>query len=249
MAKILVLAKSGFGKTTSIGKVEAIGNKGLEPKDTYLISSTSKPLPFPKSKVLYPLTNLQYLDTRGTVDVKSLSSGKRVVSNVPGTVTAVLQALVNSPFKNIVLDDFNYLMQDWYMDNALATGWDGPKKIGYFIGQIFKAIETLDVAGKNIFVLAHGEEEKSEGDQRVYVKMKTTGKMVDSYVTPEGKFDVVLLGVSSFNSSEKRVCKNFLTNENEFYSSAKSPIGMFDKEFIPNDLGIVVDKLKEYYGE
>lgn len=54
----------------------------------------------------------------------------------------------------------------------------GPKKIGFFMGKIFKAIEALDKAGKNIFVLAHGEEEKSEGDGRTHVKMKTTGKMV-----------------------------------------------------------------------
>lgn len=46
------------------------------------------------------------------------------------------------------------------------------------MGKIFKAIEALDKAGKNIFVLAHGEEEKSEGDGRTHVKMKTTGKMV-----------------------------------------------------------------------
>ena len=42
--------------------------------------------------------------------------------------------------------------------------------------------------------------------------------------------------------------KEFLTNENEQYSSAKSPIGMFDKQFIPNDLGYITDKIAEYYG-
>lgn len=67
-------------------------------------------------------------------------------------------------------------------------------------------------------------------------------------MTPEGKFDVTLLGVSRFDSTEKKIMKEFLTNENEMYSSAKSPIGMFDKQFIPNDLGHVVEKIAEYYG-
>lgn len=29
---------------------------------------------------------------------------------------------------------------------------------------------------------------------------------------------------------------------------AKSPEGMFDKDFIPNDLGLVVKAMNEYYG-
>jgi hypothetical protein len=157
-----------------------------------------------------------------------------------------LLALIASPYKNVALDDFNYLMQDWYMDNALSKGWDAPKTIGFFMGKIFNAIEKLDAAGKNVFVLAHGEA-VANPDGRTYFKLKTTGKMVDEYITPEGKFDVVLVGVSSYDNTKKQVIKQFLTNENEFYSSAKSPFGMFEDKFIPNDLGIVVKKIKEYY--
>ena len=46
MAKILILAKSGFGKSTSIGEIPELGIKGLDPKETYLISCVNKPLPF-----------------------------------------------------------------------------------------------------------------------------------------------------------------------------------------------------------
>ena len=70
----------------------------------------------------------------------------------------------------------------------------------------------------------------------------------DEYVTPEGKFDITLLGVSRFDSTEKKVIKEYITNENEQYSSAKSPVGMFEDLKIPNDLGLVVDKVNEYYG-
>lgn len=69
----------------------------------------------------------------------------------------------------------------------------------------------------------------------------------DSYITPEGKFDVVLLGHSRFDSSSKEIFKEFLTNETEHYSSAKSPIGMFEELEIPNDLGLVLQKINEYY--
>ena len=39
--KALVLAKSGFGKSTSIGEIPELGLKGLDPKITYLIVLTN----------------------------------------------------------------------------------------------------------------------------------------------------------------------------------------------------------------
>lgn len=239
MSKVLVLAQSGFGKSTSIGKTEneelGISIKGLDPANTYIISVTSKDLPFRGSKKMFPVA-----------PISNLKDGRRVICNNAVDVEAVLQFLKGSPIKNIVIDDFNYLMQDWYMDNALAKGWEAPKQIGYFMGKIFTAIEQLDSVGKNVFVLAHGEP-VPQGDGRTYLKMKTTGKMVDDYVTPEGKFDITLLGISKYDAIQKKVVKEYLTNENEMYSSAKSAPGMFDTLFIPNDLGIVEQQLESYY--
>ena len=94
--------------------------------------------------------------------------------------------------------------------------------------------------------MAHGEP-SLKPDGRTYLKMKTTGNMVDSYITPEGKFDVVLLGISQYNSGLKKVTKQYLTNENEYYSSAKSAPGMFEDLLIPNDLGLVEEKINQYY--
>lgn len=172
MSKILVLAPSGFGKSTSIGQTEdearGISIKGLNPENTYLISVTSKDLPFRGSKKMFPVTSLD-----------NMKDGRRVICNNAIDLEIGLRSLIGSPFKNVVVDDLNYIMQDWYMDNALAKGWDAPKQIGYYMGKIFKAIEDLDADGKNIFVLAHGEPVQ-QPDGRIYLKMKTTGKMVNS---------------------------------------------------------------------
>lgn len=113
MSRILVLAKSGFGKTFSMGNIPELNHKGLQPKETYVISITSKPLTFPKSSSLYKVT---------TKD--KLQEGNRVITNDPESIAQILEMLLKSPFKNIVVDDFNYLMQDYYMDNALKGGWD-----------------------------------------------------------------------------------------------------------------------------
>ena len=235
MSRILVLAKSGFGKTFSMGQVPELNHVGLDPKETYVISVTSKPLTFPKSRELYKVAE------KGKV-----ATGNRYISNNPEEIATLLEQLLQSPYNNIVVVDFNYLMQDYYMDNALKGGWDTPKKIGYFMGKIFSAIEKYGDSDKNIIILAHGEEVPQQ-DGRIYLKMKTTGKMVDEYVTPEGKFDVTLVGRSRFDAGQKKIVKEFITNEDEFTSSPKSPYGMFPELYIPNDLGLVVAKVNEYY--
>ena len=114
------------------------------------------------------------------------------------------------------------------------------------MGKIFSAIEKYGDSDKNIIILAHGEEVPQQ-DGRIYLKMKTTGKMVDEYVTPEGKFDVTLVGRSRYDAGQKKIVKEFITNEDEFTSSPKSPYGMFPELYIPNDLGLVVAKVNEYY--
>lgn len=235
MSRILVLARSGFGKTFSIGKVPELNHIGLDPKDTYIISVTSKPLTFPESKTSYKVC-----------EKGKINSGNRYVTNQPEEIAQIIEALLKSPFKNIVVDDFNYLMQDFYMENALKGGWDTPKKIGYFMGKIFSAIEKYGDSDKNIIILAHGEEVPQQ-DGRVYLKMKTTGKMVDEYITPEGKFDITLVGRVRFDSTQKKVVKEFITNEDEFTASPKSPYGMFKELYIPNDLGLVVQEVNKYY--
>ena len=178
---------------------------------------------------------------------KGVIKGNRVIERNPEMVALILMKLVGTPFKNIIVDDTNYLMQDWYMDNALKSGWDAPKKIGYFMGRLFAAIERYENISQNVFILAHGENVEGK-DGRIYVKFKTTGKMVDEYVTPEGLFDITLVGKSRWDAGSKKVIKEYITNEDEFCSSPKSTYGMFEELYIPNDLGYVVQNINKFYG-
>jgi hypothetical protein len=240
MSKILVLAHSGFGKSTSIGKNEALGIVGLDPEKTYLITVTSKELPFPGSAKQYPSTR--------NSDPASLNKARRFISNNAAEITKVLSLLAVHPtIENIVLDDFNYIMQDWFMDNALKQGWDAPKKIGYDIGAIFKTLEKID--NKNVIVLAHYQTVKTGVDEtRMEYQMKTTGKMVDEYLTPGGKFDITLVGKSRVTGTgaDKKVERYFVTNDDGETPGAKSAPGMLPIT-IPNDLGVLVADIKKYY--
>lgn len=234
MYKILVLAQSGFGKTFSLGNVPALKHKGLDPKETFLISVTSKTLPFPNSSKDYKVCSATKLD------------GNRYITNNPKGIVWLLKTLSQSKqYKNIVIDDFNYIMQDYYMEKAKTGSWDTAKEIGYYIGQIFALMDTCTLNNQNIIVLAHDESVELP-DGRVYHKMKTTGKMVDGYITPEGKFDITLLGKITFDGIEKRIVREFVTTADETSSSPKSPYGMFKESNIPNDMGLVIDAINAY---
>lgn len=94
MAKILILGASGFGKSSSIAHLEEYNHIGLDPKITYIISATSKPLPFKEQGTLFKIT---------TPD--KLSEVNRVVTNNGNTIGSIIRSLSKSPYKNIILDD------------------------------------------------------------------------------------------------------------------------------------------------
>lgn len=237
MSKILVLAKSGFGKSTSIGKIPEYNLEGLNPEETFVISATSKSLPFRKSGEIYKIVE------KGQPPTKE--NGNRFVTNIGEEVARVISYILDNrkEIKNIVIDDMNYIMQDMYMQQALKTGFDVFKKIGKAMDEVFSAMERTSTV--NIICLAHFEEYKDTSDDTVSYRFKTVGKMVQDYITPEGKFDIVLYGKQSIGD-DKKVVKQFVTNFDGQYPS-KSPVGMFEDMYIPNDLGLVVQKVNEYY--
>jgi hypothetical protein len=242
MAKILILAKSGFGKTTSYCGREKLGIKGLDPKETYVIQCIGRALPNQEFK-LAPSAEIADLAKGNRVQVDCITGIERFKR-----VADIIEALKKSPYKNIIIDDFNYLAQDFYMANAMKGGWDTPKQIGYGMGIIFDAFKGLP-ENKNIICCAHYEEYKDKNGDSISYKFKTTGKMVDDYITPEGKFDIILFGKVGYDPENKKPIKVFVKEFDGEYP-AKDSLGALDdlSDEIPNDLNIIINKLKEIYG-
>lgn len=256
MAKILILAKSGFGKTTSYCGREKLGIKGLDPKETYVIQCIGRSVPNPNFKLVdgqievadvgkptQRLKNANILGTGNRVQVDGLTGLDRFAA-----IAEIVKMLKNSPYKNIVIDDFNYLAQDFYMANAMKGGWDTPKQIGYGMGLVFDSFRSFP-ENKNIICCAHYEEYKDKNGDSISYKFKSTGKMVDEYITPEGKFDIIMFGKVGYDSENKKPIKHFVKEFDGEYP-AKDSLGALDSlpDELPNDLSIVVDKLKEVYG-
>lgn len=240
MARILILAPSGFGKTTSWAGRKKLGIIGLNPKDTYVIQCIGRGVPNPEFK-LCP-----------SAEIKDMANGNRInIETVTGLdrfkrVAEILEVLKKSPYKNIVLDDFNFIMQDYFMANAMKGGWQTPKEIGYGMGLIFDAFKGFP-ENKHIYVCAHYEK-VNDNDGQVTYQMKTTGKMVNEYCTPQGKFDIILYGKQSFDESKHQAIKVFVKDFDGTFP-AKDSLGVLDDlpDELPNDLSIIDSKLREVY--
>lgn len=238
MSRVLVLAKSGFGKTTAYCGRKKHGIIGLNPKETFVIQCVNRSLPNPD----YVLTTFEDIAKGNRIQVGDISGIDRFKR-----VAEIVELLAASPFKNIVIDDFNYLSQDYYMANAMKGGWDTPKQIGYGMGLIFTAFDKMP-HNKSLFCLAHYEEYKDKTGDSMSYKFKSTGGMVDGYITPEGKFDIILYGKQGWNATEKKPLKEFVIEFDGEYP-AKDSLGVLDdyEGNITNDLSIVALKLEEYY--
>lgn len=240
MARILILAPSGFGKTTSWAGREKLGIKGLDPKETYVIQCIGRGVPNPEYK-LCPSTEIKDMTKGNRINVETLTGLERFQK-----VAELLDVLKKSPFINIVIEDFNYLMQDYFMANAMKGGWQTPKEIGYGIGLIFNAFRDFP-ENKHIYVFAHYDK-SNDNDGQVTYKMKTTGKMVDEYCTPQGKFDIILYGKQSYDESKHQAIKTFVKDFDGTFP-AKDSLGVLDNlpDEFPNDLALVSEELKKRY--
>lgn len=116
------------------------------------------------------------------------------------------------------------------------------------MGLIFDSFRSFP-EDKNLICLAHYEEYKDKNGDSISYKFKSVGKMTDDYITPEGKFDIILFGKQSFNAETKKAVKVFVKEYDGEYP-AKDSIGALDalSNEIPNDLDIVIKAIDEFNG-
>ena len=232
---VAVVTESGFGKTTSLGQIPELGIQGLNPEETFLINIKNKPLPFRGWKNKYKPINIAAGPPK---------EGNYFGSSNPYDVVKVINYVsANRPeIKNLVIDDYQYIMSEEFMANALKAGFDKFNKLAKNAYDVINA-GIMAREDMNFFLLTHSE--VIENSFQTSYKMKTIGKMLDSKVTLEGLFTIVLYGKQTWNDKEKKVTKHFVTNfDGQF--PAKSPVGMFPSTYILNDLGAVAKALYDY---
>lgn len=212
----LIIGESGTGKSTSI--------RNLNPKETFIINVCNKPLPFRGYKSQY----------KAMVNFED-KEGNYYASNDHLKIMKMLRIIDQHrpEIKNIIVDDFQYVMCAEFMNRVTERGYDKFSEIAQHAYQIIDLIPTLR-DDLNIFVLSH-----SEPNEHGKMKIKTIGKLLDEKVVLEGRFTMVL------QTEISEAGYRFLT-QGDSRHIAKSPMDMFEDKYIPNDLAFVIERMSAY---
>lgn len=222
---VIILGASGAGKSTSI--------KTLKPEETVVLNVLGKDLPFKGSRVNYTREKLNLIQPTSWENVQSMM---RSISN-------------NKPnVKNIVIDDAIYIMRTEFFDRSKEKGFDKYNELADHFRRIIAEGNSLR-SDITVFMMLHTETVEADGSLIGY-KASTVGKLLDKMYNPLESVSITLFAQPKYNDKGTPEF-GFWTHPrkvNGIEIPAKSPDEMFEEDFIPNSLQLVVDKMHEYYG-
>lgn len=220
---VLVCGKTGTGKTTAI--------RTLNPRETAIFKVINRTLPFKEAKGFVNKKNMfltpTYQDVLGRLEW---------ANNIAGV-------------KNIVITDATYIIRQEFMKRAKEVGYTKFTEIAQHMQQIIQAVQNMRDDIK-VFMEYHVEGVQSDSGITEY-KAATVGNLLDQKYNIFENVDIILFASPQYE--DKNIRYGFITNRTIDREGAelpaKSPMGMFDELFIPNDLAFVAKKIDEYYHE
>lgn len=148
---------------------------------------------------------------------------------------AVIGSVLREPkLKTYVIDDSQYLMAFEMFDKAKELGFNKFTDVALNFRNLLNLI-IKETPNDVIVYFLHHTETTDTGK----IKAKTIGKMLDNQLTLEGLFSIVLLCKTDGQ-------RHYFETQSDGYSTAKSPMEMFDRE-IDNDLKMVDETIRNYY--
>lgn len=222
---LLILGDSGCGKSSAL--------RNLDPKETFIISTTSKPLPWRGWKKMYTK-----FDPKANPDGNWYQTSKS--SNI---LTIIKYINAKRPeIRNIIIDDVQYTMSFEFLDRRKETGFQKFSDIGGDFTDLLRSADNLRDGTKLIFT---GHAENVGDAMNPHWTLKTIGKLVSEKITPEGLFTYVFYAMAQ--PSDDKMEYKFLTNTDGEHV-AKTPLGMFKDMYVDNDLAEII-KIIDAYNE
>jgi len=239
MSKLLIIGgDTSTGKSTACGKVElpemGIHIEGLNPNDTFLFNVLQgKPL------------SSNFMSLNYNKEHKNIMEG-----NDYDAIKATLEKISNGKkYKNVIIDDFQYLMSLDFFSKKDQTGFTKFAVMGFAVVDLILRLMSKreDLI---VYLLTHTDEEVNDGKTKV--KLKTIGRMLDEKFKLAGMFTVLIEAYREWDDIEEVPIYGFRLRANSEHSIAKVPIDMFIKDGkhiknIPNDLAIVEKEIRSNY--
>lgn len=166
---------------------------------------------------------------------KPLPFRKKLPTAATSHYDAIKDMMTKSNKKAFVIDDSQYLMCFESFARAKDTGYGKFTDLALNFYNLVQFVIKFLPDDVIVYFLHHTEMDSNTGK----TKAKTLGKMLDSQLTLEGLFAIVLHCVTD---GQKHV---FIT-QSDGYSPAKSPMEMFPLE-MENDLKLADQTIREYY--
>lgn len=165
---------------------------------------------------------------------KPLPFRKKLPTINNATYKVIGNELMKQEVKTYIIDDSQYLLAFEMFKRAKEVGYDKFTDIAVRFRNMIDFI-VKKMPEDTIVYFLHHTETTDEGR----IKAKTIGKMLDSRLTVEGLFSIVLL-------CETREGEHKFITQSDGYTTAKSPMDMFEFA-IDNDLKEVDRTIREYW--
>ncbi len=207
----------GLGASGS-GKTSSC--RTLLPEETMIINADNKPPSWRGWRKQYNAENKNYIVC---ADAKKIQGYLMTVSNSMPHI------------KNVVIDTLNGVMLAMEMAERKANTYSDWKELAVNIYALCDMIGSLR-EDLNVICFAHTQTEMNDNGY-MFTHMRTSGKKLEKIVI-ESKFTYVFLAKGNQGKYY------FETHANN--STAKTPIGLFEEDEIPNDMQMILTKIREY---
>lgn len=170
------------------------------------------------------------------VAAKPLPFRKKLPVMATADYETICKSIQKSQKKAFVIDDSQFLMCFESFAKAKETGYGKFTDMALHFYNLVQFVIRGTAPDVIVYFLHHTEVDGNTGK----VKAKTLGKMLDSQLTLEGLFAIVLNCVTDGKNH------SFVT-QSDGLTTSKSPMEMFDP-VIDNDLKLVDQTIRDYYG-
>lgn len=148
----------------------------------------------------------------------------------------ICEAMKKTSRPIIVIDDFQYLLSTEYMARAHEKGYEKFTEMGRHYFDVLKLASELSPE-KRVYMISHTETTESGQTQA-----KLIGKLLSEKITVEGMVSIV---VRTHVVNGRYV----FSTRNNGSDTVKTPISLFEDEFIDNDLAAVDRAIVNFYSD